>query len=161
MTLAVKNPPASAGDVRDTSSIPGSGRFPWRRARPPTPVFLPGESPGQRSLEGYSPRSPKESDTAEVTWHTQKARSSGRMLAREEKRPCGTTGSLSGARPSWGQPPPTGLEGHISSLLRTWRKRPDAQKHKACLLEIYGLEATLRSGESESAQVARTEGLML
>ena len=26
-------------------SIPGSGRFPWRRAWQPTPVFLPGESP--------------------------------------------------------------------------------------------------------------------
>ena len=149
MTLAVKNPPASAGDVRDTSSIPGSGRFPWRRAWQPTPVFLPGESHGQRSLVGCSPWGPKESDTTEVTWHTQKARSSGRMPAREEKRPFGTMGSLSGARPSWWQPPPTSLEGHISSLLRTWRKRPDAQKHKACLLEIYRLEATLRSGESE------------
>ena len=28
---------------------------PWRRARQPTPVFLPGESHGQRSLVGYSP----------------------------------------------------------------------------------------------------------
>ena len=27
----------------------------WRRAQPPTPVFLPGESHGQRSLVGYSP----------------------------------------------------------------------------------------------------------
>ena len=46
----VKNPPANAGDVRDTSSIPGSGRFPWRRARQPIPLFLSGESLGQRSL---------------------------------------------------------------------------------------------------------------
>ena len=30
-------------------------RFPWKRARQPTPVFLPGESHGQRSLVGYSP----------------------------------------------------------------------------------------------------------
>ena len=28
---------------------------PWRRAWQPTAVFLPGESPGQRSLAGYSP----------------------------------------------------------------------------------------------------------
>ena len=28
MALAVKNPPANAGDVRDESSIPGSGRSP-------------------------------------------------------------------------------------------------------------------------------------
>ena len=27
----------------------------WRRAWQPTPVFLPGESPAQRSLAGYSP----------------------------------------------------------------------------------------------------------
>ena len=26
MTLEVKNPPANAGDIRDTVSIPGSGR---------------------------------------------------------------------------------------------------------------------------------------
>ena len=30
-------------------------KIPWRRAWQPTPVFLPGESHGQRSLEGYSP----------------------------------------------------------------------------------------------------------
>ena len=47
----VKNPPASAGDARDSGSIPGSRRFPWRKI----PVFLPGESHGQKSLEGYSP----------------------------------------------------------------------------------------------------------
>ena len=28
MALVVKNPPANAGDVRDTSSIPGLGRSP-------------------------------------------------------------------------------------------------------------------------------------
>ena len=28
-------------------------KFPWRRAWQPSPVFLPGESHGQRSLEGY------------------------------------------------------------------------------------------------------------
>ena len=30
--------------------------IPWRREWLPTPVFLPGESHGQRSLRGYSPR---------------------------------------------------------------------------------------------------------
>ena len=33
----------------------------------PTPVFLPGESHGQKSLVGYSPWSCKELDTTEVT----------------------------------------------------------------------------------------------
>ena len=41
----VKNPLANAGDIRDVGSIPGLGRFPWRRAWPPMPVFFPGESP--------------------------------------------------------------------------------------------------------------------
>ena len=36
-----------------------------RRAWQPTPAFLPGESHGQRSLVGYSPRDHKESDTTE------------------------------------------------------------------------------------------------
>jgi len=34
---------------------PWVGKIPWRRAWQPTPVFLPGESHGQRSLVGYSP----------------------------------------------------------------------------------------------------------
>ena len=34
---------------------PWVGKIPWRRAWQPTPVFLPGELHGQRSLAGYSP----------------------------------------------------------------------------------------------------------
>ena len=30
-------------------------KIPWARAQQSTPVFLPGESHGQRSLVGYSP----------------------------------------------------------------------------------------------------------
>ena len=33
---------------------PWVGKIPWRRKWQPTPVFLPGESCGQRSLMGYS-----------------------------------------------------------------------------------------------------------
>ena len=40
----------------------------WRRKWQPTPVFLPGESHGQRSLVGCSPWGRTESDTTEVTW---------------------------------------------------------------------------------------------
>ena len=36
-----------------------------RRKQQPTPVFLPGECQGQRSLVGYSPWGPKQSDTTE------------------------------------------------------------------------------------------------
>ena len=55
MTLVVKNWLASAGDIRDMSSIPELGRCPQRRELLPTPVFLPGKSRKQRSLVGYSP----------------------------------------------------------------------------------------------------------
>ena len=40
-------------------------KIPWRRKGQPTPVFLPGKSPGQRSLADYSPWGHKESDTTE------------------------------------------------------------------------------------------------
>ena len=61
----IKNPPASAGDIRDAGSIPGSGRSPGGGHGSPL-VFLPGESHGQRSLVGYSPRGCKEADTTEA-----------------------------------------------------------------------------------------------
>ena len=41
---------------------PWVGKIPWRRTWPLTPVFLPGESHGQRSLEGCSPWGCEESD---------------------------------------------------------------------------------------------------
>ena len=40
-------------------------KIPWRRKWQPIPVFLPGESHGQRSLAGYGPCGHKESDTSE------------------------------------------------------------------------------------------------
>ena len=43
------------------------GKIPWRRAQQPTPVFLPGESHGQRSLVGLQSIGCKESDTTEAT----------------------------------------------------------------------------------------------
>ena len=43
----------SACNAGDLGSIPGLGRFLWRREWQPTPVFLPGEFHGQRSLAGY------------------------------------------------------------------------------------------------------------
>ena len=68
---AVKNLPVNAGEARDT----GDGfdqvrKIPWRRKWQPTPVFLPGKSPKQKSLVGYSPQGvTKESDMTEHT-HT-------------------------------------------------------------------------------------------
>ena len=45
------------------------GEDPLEEEMAPTPVFLPGESHGQRSLVGYSPRGRKESDTTERLNH--------------------------------------------------------------------------------------------
>ena len=39
------------------------GKIPWRRKWQPAPLFLPGESHGQRRLAGYSQRGCEESDT--------------------------------------------------------------------------------------------------
>ena len=52
----------SAWNAGDPNSIPGMRRFPWRREWLPTPVFLPREFRGQRSLAGYSPGGSKGSD---------------------------------------------------------------------------------------------------
>ena len=68
VTLVVKTPLVTAGDVRERPRFhPWVGKIPWRRTWQPTPAFLPGESHGQRSLAGYSPWGHKESDTTEVT----------------------------------------------------------------------------------------------
>ena len=40
-------------------------KIPWKRKWQPTPVFLSGESHGQRSLVGYSPWGHKEPDMTE------------------------------------------------------------------------------------------------
>ena len=50
------------------------GKIPWGWKWQPTPVFLPGESHGQRSLLGYSQQGREESDTTEhICTHTQPA----------------------------------------------------------------------------------------
>ena len=50
-----------AGDMFDT----WVKKTPWRRKCKPTPMFLPGESHGQKSLKGYSPWGFKELDITE------------------------------------------------------------------------------------------------
>ena len=46
----VKNLPI----IQETQVDPWVGKTPWRRGWPPTPVFLPEEFDGQRTLAGYS-----------------------------------------------------------------------------------------------------------
>ena len=56
VVLGVKNLPANA-EMRWVWNIP------WRSKWQPTPVFLPGEFHGQKSMAGYSPQGHKELDT--------------------------------------------------------------------------------------------------
>ena len=58
----VKNLPA----MQETW-VPSLGwEDPWRKEWQPTPVFLPGESHGLRSLAGYNPQGLKELDRTEA-----------------------------------------------------------------------------------------------
>ena len=63
----VKNAPANAGDVRDWGLVPGLGRSPGGGRDNPFQLFLPGESHGQRSLEGKGPKCHKELNLTKAT----------------------------------------------------------------------------------------------
>ena len=65
VALVVKNPPASAGDVREEGSIPGLGKSPGDGNGNPLQYSCLEKSHGQRNLIGYSPCDRKESDTIE------------------------------------------------------------------------------------------------
>ena len=62
---------------------PWVGKIPWRRKWQPTPVYVLGESHGQRSLMGYSPWGCKESNMTEacVTCRGTTRRMKSKMLA--------------------------------------------------------------------------------
>ena len=66
---ALKNPPAIQ-EMQKTWVRSLGQEDSWRRAWQPTPVVLPGESHGQRSLAGYSLWGPKESNMTEITART-------------------------------------------------------------------------------------------
>ena len=76
MLLCTVPPDSPCGSKKDPSSslaVKGSHyckiplRVPHEEGMQPTPVFLPGESHGQRSLVFYSPWGHQESDTPEAT----------------------------------------------------------------------------------------------
>ena len=72
MTQTVKNLPAKQETWDQSLGWEDPLKIPWRSSRGssqpriPTPIFLPGEFHGQRSLVGYSPRGHKESDMTEI-----------------------------------------------------------------------------------------------
>ena len=64
-----KEPTCQCRGCKKCGFDPCVGKIPWRRDWQSTPVFLSGESHGQRSLAGYSPKGCKESDITEMTQH--------------------------------------------------------------------------------------------
>ena len=84
----VKHLPTNTGDIRNMGLIPGSGRSPG--GGHDNPVFLPGESHGQRSLLGHSPWSYKESDMTEATTHVCTIATHYTFWGRGDVRQCGS-----------------------------------------------------------------------
>ena len=65
--LVVKIPTCHCRRHKRCRFNPWVRKIPWSRKWQSTPVFLPGEFHGQKSLEGYSPQSRTESNTTEAT----------------------------------------------------------------------------------------------
>ena len=53
VALAVENTPSNAGGRKRHGCDPWIWKIPWKKAGQLTPVFLSGESHGQKSLVGY------------------------------------------------------------------------------------------------------------
>ena len=97
----VNNSTANARDDRDFSSIPGSGRSDG--GGHDKPIFLPGESHGQKNRVGYSPWCWKELDMTEqlsTLTHTKLKRElPGGSVVKNSPASVGDAGSI----PGWGR----------------------------------------------------------
>ena len=71
---------------------PWVGKMPWKRKWQPTPVFLPGESRGQRGLPSYSSWGRKELDTSNWACMHVRERAKSGMTARCRACATGRTG---------------------------------------------------------------------
>ena len=63
--------PRGSDSKESACNVGNPGLIPWGRKWQSTPVFLPGELYGQRSLMGYSPWGRKEQDMTEQLTHFQ------------------------------------------------------------------------------------------
>ena len=137
----VKNLPA----MLESRFDPWIGKIPWRREWQPTPVFLPGESHGQRSLAGCSPWGHKESDTTEqVSTHSTGPRSWPSypcLIQAPAARHPGQCVSFSRAGSQW---PGNGIRPRGSRWLETLcplhfvhsGRKLDPQRGSSCLLHF-------------------------
>ena len=71
--LSGKEPTCQCRRHKRLRCNPWVRKMPWKRKQQPTPVFLSGESHGERSLVGCSPWGCRELDAIEATEHTQKS----------------------------------------------------------------------------------------
>ena len=85
---------------------PCLGKIRWRRKWQPTPVFLPGEPHGQRSLAGYSPWGCRESDTTEQLSLTQHCKQLSVRFSRSVVSDSLRSHGLQHARPPCPSPTP-------------------------------------------------------
>ena len=118
-------------------------KIPWSRKWQPTAVFLLGKSPAQRSLAGYSPWGPKESDVTEqaciadckVLWALFLQPAGLHWISRGGKCPLRSWPRICGAR----NPPNTSEHWHLASvqtmvfLINHYlfhEQKPEAHLHK-------------------------------
>ena len=109
-------------------------KIPWRRAWQPSPVSLPGEFHGQRSLAGYSPWGCKESDTTEqLSKHAEAAEA--KAMSKQEVVAAWT--ERAGKGQTWGK---LGIDlgRNIGMTGWVWRVR-EKEKSKMSLRFLAGL----------------------
>ena len=109
---------------------------PLEREWQPTPVFLPGKSHGQRSLEGYSPCGRKESDTTEATEHACRQSKLQQELRKERRVGWRGRNGLSLTTSSW-------LEGGMQGAATCGRNRERARLASFIPIETQGLPIIL------------------
>ena len=110
--LSHKEPACQCRRYERRGFDPWVGKITWRRAQQPNPLFLPGESHGQGSLEGCGPLA-AESDTTKQLTHFPVVTSGNycfyllgcfsisKERSKEEKNRCGQSrGAVDGSLPS-------------------------------------------------------------
>ena len=110
MPLVVKNLPANAGDIRNVSSVPGSGRS-LEEEMATHSRTLAWRIHGQRSLAGYSPRGHEESDLAHTHRYSEPPMAPSRVdrdCSRLSRRPPAPSRTWTWPHSSWR---PSGLQG--------------------------------------------------
>ena len=114
-----KNPPASAGDIRNSGSIPGSGKSPGERNGNPLQYSCLGNPKGRGAWRATVHRVAKEWDTTELL--RRKARGPRKGRGRQDPRTQGNFGKIWESRAS-PHPRPTHThtpQGHHVTLCTT------------------------------------------